>query len=132
MLKDLIVFQKAYDFLKWIHVLAGKYPKAEKFVLAQRTENAALDLLAAVVEANTSRDKTAALTKALLAFEILKIWLRLGFEFRFMSLKQYEAGSRSLDEIGRLLGGWNKKFGLPADTGHGQGGADSAAPPKSA
>ncbi len=62
MLKDLIVFQKAYDFLKWIHVLAGKYPKAEKFVLAQRTENAALDLLAAVVEANTSRDKTAALT----------------------------------------------------------------------
>ena len=37
MLKDLIVFQKAYDLLKWIHRLTAKYPKSEKFVLAART-----------------------------------------------------------------------------------------------
>jgi hypothetical protein len=117
-LKDLIIFQKAYDFLKWVHVLAGKYPKAEKFVLAQKTENAALELVSSIVEANFSHDKTASFPRVILALEILRIWVRLGFELRFMSLKQYESGSRSLDEIGRLLGGWNKKTG----------GADRAAP----
>ncbi|KAF0125766.1 MAG: hypothetical protein FD189_1947 [Elusimicrobia bacterium] len=111
MLKDLIIFQKAYDFLKWVHVLTGKYPKAEKFVLAARTENAALDLLSAVIEANNARDKAPALGRADLALEKTRVWVRLGFELRFMSLKQYEFGSRRLDELGRLLGGWNKKSG---------------------
>ena len=113
MLKDLIIFQKAYDFLKWEHVLVAKYPKAEKFVLAQKTENAALELVSAIIEANFRHDKTAALPRVILALELLRIWVRLGFDLRFMSLKQYETGSRSLDEIGRLLGGWTKKFGRP-------------------
>ncbi|HAZ07171.1 MAG TPA: hypothetical protein DCZ01_01310 [Elusimicrobia bacterium] len=47
MLKDLIVFQKTYDLLKWIHELTAKYPKSEKFVPAARTENGVLDLLEA-------------------------------------------------------------------------------------
>lgn len=68
MLKDLIVFQKAYDLLKWIHQLTAKYPKSEKFVLAARTENGALDLLEAVIEANESRDKAAALARAKVVF----------------------------------------------------------------
>jgi len=113
-LKDLVIFQKAYDFLKWEHVLVGKYPKAEKFVLAQKTENAALELVSAIIEANFRYDKTAALPRIILALELLRIWVRLGFDLRFMSLKQYETGSRSLDEIGRLLGGWIKKF-APSD-----------------
>ncbi len=113
MLKDLIIFQKAYDLLKWIHELTAKYPKSEKFVLAARTENGALDLLEAVIEANESRDKGAALARANLALEKTRVWVRLSFELRFMSLKQYEFGSRMIDEIGRLLGGWHKKFGRP-------------------
>jgi len=111
MLKDLIVFQKAYELLKWIHVVTARFPKAEKFVLAARTENAALDFLEAVIEANESADKTAPLKKAALALEKLRIWLRLSFELRYIAIKQYEHGARMADEAGRLLGGWNKRFG---------------------
>jgi len=121
-LKDLIVFSKAYDLLKWIHVLTARYPKSEKFVLAAKTQNAALDLLEAVIEANESRDKGAPLARANMALEKTRIWVRLGFELRFMSLKQYECGSRMNDEVGRLLGGLRKRFGGAA--------ADVAAPPK--
>ncbi len=122
MLKDLIVFQKAYDLLKWIHQLTAKYPKSEKFVLAARTQNEALELLSAVIEANESRDKAAALARANLALEKTRIWVRLGFELRFMNLKQYECASRMNDEVGRLLGGLRKRFGGAAP--------DMAASPK--
>ncbi len=110
MLKDLIVFQKAYELLKWIHVITGKFPKSEKFVLAARTENAALDFLEAVIVANESVDKAASLKKAALALERLRIWLRLSFELRYVAIKQYEYGAKIADEAGRLLGGWNKRF----------------------
>ena len=112
MLKDLIVFSKAYDLLKWIHQLTAKYPKAEKFVLAAKTQNAALDLLESVIEANESRDKAAALGRANLALEKSRLWLRLAFDLRYVGLKQYETGSRMNDEVGRLLGGWRKRFGV--------------------
>mgnify|MGYP001561647281 CR=1 FL=1 len=111
MLKDLIVFQKAYEILKWIHIVTAKFPKSEKFVLAQKTENAALDFLEAVIEANESVDKTEFLERAVLVLEKLRIWLRLSFELRYISIRQYEHGSKMIDEAGRLLGGWNKKFG---------------------
>lgn len=111
MLKDLIVFQKAYDLLKWVHQLTAKYPKSEKFVLAAKTQNAALDLLEAVIEANESRDKGAALARANLALEKSRLRLRLAFDLRYVNLKQYEVGSRMNDELGRLLGGWRKRFG---------------------
>ena len=111
MLKDLIVFQKAYELLKWIHLVTARFPKSEKFVLAARTENAALDFLEAVIEANESVDKTAPLRIAVLALEKLRIWLRLSFELRYIAIKQYEHGAKMADEAGRLLGGWNKRFG---------------------
>ncbi len=111
MLKDLIIFQKAYELLKWIHLVTAGFPKSEKFVLAARTENAALDFLEAVIEANESVDKTAPLKKAVLALEKLRIWLRLSFELRYIALRQYEYGSKMTDGAGRLLGGWNKCFG---------------------
>jgi len=126
MLKDLIIFQKAYDFLKWVHGLVARYPKAEKFVLAQRTENSALELVSAVVEVNSGCEKAAGYNRVNLALEQSRIWLRLGFELKYASLKQYEFGARRLNEIGRLLGGWKKKFeavSRAADGTKGQPGA---------
>ena len=75
MLKDLILFQKAYDFLK---------------------------------------------DRADLALEKSRIWLRLAFELRYLSLKQYEIGSRMADELGRLLGGWRKRFAPPTPAAEGR------------
>lgn len=111
MLKDLIIFQKAYELLKWLHQVTAKFPKSEKFVLAQKMENTALDFLEAVIEGNESVDKTVPLKKAVLALEKIRIWLRLSFELRYIAIKQYEYGSKMADEAGRLLGGWNKRFG---------------------
>jgi len=37
MLKDLIVFPKAYDLLKWIHQLTAKYLKSENPHLYSRS-----------------------------------------------------------------------------------------------
>ena len=60
-----------------------------------------------------SREKSASLGRADLALEKSRIWLRLAFELRYLSLKQYEIGSRMATELGRLLGGWRKRFAPP-------------------
>ncbi|PIR18755.1 MAG: hypothetical protein COV48_05810 [Elusimicrobia bacterium CG11_big_fil_rev_8_21_14_0_20_64_6] len=114
MLKDLVLFQKCYDLLKWLHGLLAKYPKSERFVLAQKTENAALELIEAVIVANAALEKTPALGRANLALEKLRVWVRLGFELRYASLRQYEHAARRLDELGRLLGGWQRRFAKSA------------------
>jgi len=117
MLKELIIFHKAYEFLKWAHIIAAKFPKSEKFVLAQKIGNSCLDLLEAVIEANAGRDKARDLMKVELSLEKLRIWFRLAFDLEYINIKQYENSARMLDEMGRLLGGWKKKF--PARNGPG-------------
>ena len=121
MLKDLIIFHKAYEFLKWAHVVVSKFPRSEKFVLAQRINNSSLDLLAAVIEANAGRNKAGDLPKVELSLEKLRIWFRLGFDLKHVNIKQYENSARMLDEIGRLLGGWKKNFPVSGAAGAADG-----------
>lgn len=117
MLKDLIIFHKAYDFFKWSHLITAKFPKFEKFVLAQQIRNCCLLLIEFIIEANNSVEKSEEIFEIEVSLEKLRIFYRLAFELRYIGVKQYENTAKMLDEIGRLLGGWKKKFSPSAKKG---------------
>jgi len=110
MLDDLIIYQKTYDLMLWLHPVVNKFPKSQRFVVGQRIENKTLDLVHSMIVANALRDKSAMLEQASVELDELRIFLRLAKDLHFMNVKQYGVAAEKMNEIGRLLSGWMNKF----------------------
>jgi len=76
MLDDLIIYQKTYDFLLWLHPVVNKFPQSERFIMRQRIEHKTLDILHSIMVANAERDE-------------LRMLVRLAKDLRFMNVRQY-------------------------------------------
>lgn len=85
-----------------------KFPKAQKFVPGERIESTALDVLERLIEATCTRERAVLLGQAKLGIEKLRFLFRLSFDLKLIDLRRYEFACRSLDEAGRLVGGWRK------------------------
>jgi len=110
MLEDMKVFHKTYEFMKWLHITLSKFPNTEKYTLGQKIENAALGVLEGIIQSNNDFDKTASLRKTIVELDKLRIFMRMAKDFNFISFQQYEYCSKDINEIGKMLGGWQKKF----------------------
>jgi len=100
--------EAAYRFLVWVVPCVDGFPRSRKFTLGARIENAALDLLRTLVEATYTRTRRGLLDRANLEIDQLRLLVRLAKDLRAIDLRRYEFAARSLDEIGRLVGGWRK------------------------
>jgi four helix bundle protein len=114
MLTDLIIYQKTYDFMLWLHPIVNKFPKSQRFILGQRIENKTLDIVHSIIEANAERNKSAALARASWELDELRTLIRLAKDLRFVNLRQYEMAAERMNEIGKLLYGWASRFPRPA------------------
>ena len=110
MIEDMKIFHKTYEFIKWLHTLLNKFPKSEKYTMAQKIENTSLNFLESIIQSNNDFDKKQSLQKAIVELDKLRIFFRLSKDLQFISFSQYEYGSKSINEIGRMLGGWYKKY----------------------
>lgn len=110
MIEDMKIFHKTYEFIKWLHTLLNKFPKSEKYTMAQKIENTALNFLESIIQSNNDFDKNLSLQKAIIELDKLRIFFRLSKDLQFISFDQYEYGSNFINEIGRMLGGWYKKY----------------------
>jgi len=97
-----------YQFLLWLVPAVDKFPRNQKFVLGDRIETAALDVLDALISATYTRGRGSLLTDANLGLERLRFFMRLSCELRLIDARRYEHAARSIDDIGRLVGGWVK------------------------
>lgn len=110
MLHELKIFQKTYDLILYLYPVVNKFPKSEKFVLGQRIENTALNVLEGIIVANQEVDKEDRLKKTSVELEKLRIFIRLAKDLKFIGFKQYGHVSKMVNEIGKMLGGMIKKF----------------------
>lgn len=97
-----------YRFLLWLVPTVEKFPKTQKFLLGDRIQTTALDILENLIDATYSRRRQQHLLAANLALEKLRFLFRLATDLRYLDLRKYEFAARSLDETGRLVGGWLK------------------------
>jgi four helix bundle protein len=111
-LQELIIFKKSYDFSKWLFNHTNKFPKSHRFSVAVRLENGMLEFLRQISIANHRKKKLPLLQLADEELLALKINLRLSHDLRFISTSSYEYAIKSLEEIGKMLGGWMKSQSL--------------------
>ena len=113
------------QFLLWLVPAVEKFPRSQKFMLGDRIQATALDVLEALIEATYTRDRRAPLVRANLGLEKLRVFFRLAAELKHLDLRRYEHAARTIDEIGRLVGGWAKANA--AQSADGTGHADAQA-----
>lgn len=100
--------EKTYRFLLWLVPTVEKFPRAQKFMLGDRIQATALDVLEGLIDATYTRDRATHLARVNLRLEKLRILFRLAKDLRFLDVRRYEVSAREIDEIGRLVGGWMK------------------------
>jgi len=106
---ELLVIVKAYDLAREIMHRVAKYPKSHRFVLGDRTLNAVYDLLDLLIEAKyTSTGKAVLLERANIVLARMRFTVRMACDEKFIGIRGYEFLARSMDEVGRLIGGWRK------------------------
>jgi hypothetical protein len=106
---DLFLFQKTYDLVLWLHPILNKFPKSQKFVLAQRIENCLIEVLEDLVKLNSQKLKSDILMEDLnVKIDRLRILVRLAKDLKFISVKSYGVFAERVTEVGKLLGGFKK------------------------
>jgi hypothetical protein len=98
--------ERMQGFLVWPVPTVEKFPRSQKFLLGDRIQATALDVLERLIEATYTRARGKALNEANLGVEKLRILFRLATDLRLLDPRRYEFAARSLDEVGRLIGGW--------------------------
>lgn len=104
------LFVKTYDFLLWLIPLTLKFPRSQRFLLAERLSRMALDFYDLILEAvMTPEFQDERLDEADRLLTKMRLYVRMSYDLRCISLGQLEHAARRMDEIGRLLGGWKRK-----------------------
>lgn len=107
--KELSIFVKWLEFLKWFLPTLEKFPKKSRFTVTNRIENMALDIVELLIEAKYRRDKKLILKKINLCLEKIRILLRISHGTQLISTKSYNFAVKSINEVGMMLGGWLKQ-----------------------
>lgn len=97
------------DLLKWLLVTTEKFPKSVRFTFVDRINNLALDVLEDLIQARYTRNRLSILRDSNIRIEKLRVVLRICHELRYLSYKSYQHAMFSLNEVGKMLGGWMKQ-----------------------
>jgi hypothetical protein len=96
--------------LKWLLPHCERFPRAQRFGVTQRIQDAVLDLSEALYEANAHMGarRVARLEQADAELNKLRLYLRLIHSWDWLDSGQYQHVSRMVAEVGKLLGGWRR------------------------
>lgn len=108
-MKQSPVFVKHYDLMAWLIPRTLNFPKSQRGVLARQIQKELFLIQEALVEAGTSERPVPSLEAADRALIRLRTYVRLSRDLHLLSVKQFEHAGRLMAEVGRLLGGWQKR-----------------------
>ena len=106
------VLTHTYDLLRYLVPQLVKFPRAQKFVLADRIQNLLTDILQLLIEAYFTRTdaKKPILQKANLELEKLRYLVRLAKDLYCLDLRRYEYVQEKINDIGAQVGAWIKSL----------------------
>ena len=101
---------RAHDFALWLLELTPRWPKRLRHSLTSRLEEGAVGLIADLAAADTLRGgaRLRRLERADARLAALRALLRLAYDLHLLSSGGYREAARRSDEIGRLVGGWER------------------------
>lgn len=105
---DLPLYLAVYKLLLYLYLLVNNFPKSYKYSLGQNILDLAWETLDFVILANSlpNKEKPEPIRHASVAFDKLKIRLRLAHEIKLINHKKQAFLAEKNEEIGKMLAGW--------------------------
>lgn len=103
---ELTIITKTYDLILWTANHTSRFPRNHRHVLGKRIEKKLYRVLDLLIDAKFIRDRRKKLEKTNRKLESLRFLLRLALDLKCLEVSSYGFGTKAVDEIGRLVGGW--------------------------
>lgn len=97
-----------YRFILWLVPTVERFPRRQKFLLGDRIQATALDVLERLIEATYTRRRSGRVASANLGLEKLRLLIRLARYRRLLDPRRYEHAARHIDDTGHRVGAWTK------------------------
>ena len=114
---ELVVIAKLYDLVLWSCHHIEKFPRSHRFTLGDRLEVRLYVVLELLLKAKYTRSRLVLLEQANLEIELLRFQFRLAKDLHCLPIDSYGHAARSVDEVGRLVGGWRRQSAAPRHAG---------------
>lgn len=107
---DLPLYLATYKLVKYLYLLVKNFPKSYKYTLGQDILALAWETLDKVILANSlpNKEKPEPIRQASVAFDKLKIRLRLAHEIKLIDHRRQAFLTEKNEEVGKMLAGWLK------------------------
>jgi len=106
------IIRGMYDLYKLYYGYLQLFPRKDKYTLGAKCELYIIDTLELLLAAGSvpKQDKKQYLQQANVKFDALKIFLRLAKEIKVLDSKKYLELQKYIQEIGKMLGGWQRSL----------------------
>jgi hypothetical protein len=109
----MVVHTRARELLAWLVPHTASWPREHRHGVTQHVVKLTLavhDALIAARHGNPAQ-RGASLREADIRLDQLRQYLQLAWQWKWMSDGQYQHASRLTAELGRLVGGWQRRAG---------------------
>lgn len=114
-MEEFKIKEKIYDMILYGSPALLQFPKSEKFILASKIRESMYKLFGLAVTVEKKYYKKTTLQEMDIELDVLRHLIRLAADPKLypnqkpcLPFKKYEFWAKSLDEIGRMLGGYMK------------------------
>lgn len=109
---DIPIIKNLYELYKVFYSYSVLFPKKDKYTLGAKCEMYIITTLELLLEASCAyrEEKLELIKKANAKFDALKLFIRLLKDLNIIDSKKYLELQKQIQEIGRMLGGWQRSL----------------------
>jgi hypothetical protein len=107
------IYIKTYEFIKVIYRIVRQFRKEYKYTLGAELQQIIWQILDGIIRTNSLPDsrKKDGIEEISQLFDKFKIRLRFAYEIGLLTDKKFGIIQKEIEEIGRMIGGWQKWAG---------------------
>lgn len=108
-LESLMIYKQYVEMIYYTLTIIMKYPKSERFSLAQDTKNITYDGMKCIIYAQkefNKKERLKYLNKLDADLKLIKVMVRIAHKKKYINSKNYTAWSKKITNISNLMGGW--------------------------
>ena len=106
--ETLPIYAASYELLLRVTGLAVNFPKSLKYVLGEKIQNTALEMVLSIYRANTSKYKSSNLKLLINNTEKLYLFLRMAHDLKVLPREKFVDIIGMIDNVSRQARGWLK------------------------
>lgn len=108
MAEYLLIVKKIREMIVYNNIMLKQFPKHEKYLLANKIRETGYEIFEAAVTINKKFHKKTTFTDLNVKHELLRQFVNLSFELKYIDSQKYRVSQTIIDEVGKMIGAWIK------------------------